>query len=296
MLTATSSAALAQDGKASTESADPVPSAPQIQFVAGTGDGAPAPGYLPTPLTNRSPFACAMLADAKTRLLAQYGSAPATKRRLDSDLLQAALASYWQNHCALGQSGPSVFAVVDFAKRSSEPRLWYVDLPLAGGIDSPVLVAHGSGSDPDRDGYANRFSNVYDSRMSTLGAMRGAERYVGRNGLSLRLDGLELGNNLVRHRDIVVHTARPNDRNYFSFEARARLNGAIGFSDGCFVVEPHERERLMLTLEQGGFLYAGIGALDPGRTMPEIITVWPPAPILQPVTVGNVVFVPGTGE
>jgi hypothetical protein len=296
--------ALAQDGAAAVPPAQPAqdalpdaapPTAP-VQFVAGTGDRAPGSVYVHAPLVNRLPFACTGLEQAKVRLLAQYDAAPAAKRRLDMALLQTSLESYRQNHCAFGQYGPSVFAVVDFAKRSSEPRLWYVDLAAVGGLDTPVLVAHGNGSDPDSDGYADRFSNIYNSRMSSLGAMRGAERYMGRNGLSLRLDGLEPGNNLVRYRDIVVHTARPTDRSYFSFQTRARLNGAIGVSDGCFVVEPHERERLLLTLEHGGFIYAGIGTLDPGRKMPEIVQAWPSAPVMQPTKVGNVVFMPGTGS
>lgn len=301
MLSISPAAAQAQDAMVAPKTAEPAladaaPLPPPIQFVSGTGDGTPVPGYTPFPLVNRTPFACSGLEAASAALLGQYtGDAP-PRGRLDKGLLEKALTSYRQANCSFGGSGPSIFVVVDFAKRSSEARLWYIDLAALTGLDRPILVAHGNGSDPDRDGYADRFSNIYDSRMSTLGAMRGAERYVGRNGLSLRLDGLEPGNNLVRYRDIVVHTARPTDRSYFSSQTRARLNGAIGVSDGCFVVEPHERERLMLTLEHGGFIYAGIGTLDPGRKMPDIIQAWPPAPVTQPTLVGNIVFTPGTGS
>jgi L,D-transpeptidase catalytic domain len=286
---------------ASTEpvSDEPAPPPAPIEFTPGTGDGTPIPGFTPTPLVNRTLFACSALGEAGLRLLDQYGGDTPAKTRLDKGLLSKALDSYNQNNCTFGQYGPSVFAVVDFAKRSSEPRLWYIDLATAKGIDTPVLVTHGNGSDPDSDGYADRFSNIYNSRMSSLGAVRGAERYQGRNGLSLRLDGLEPGNNLMRSRDIVVHTAPEANRSYFSSQTRVRLNGAIGVSDGCFVVERHERERLLLVLENGGFLYAGIGTLDPSRKMPEIVTVWPPLAVpatTQPTQIGDILFVPGTGE
>jgi L,D-transpeptidase catalytic domain len=278
--------------------AEPAPEPAPIEFVTGTGDGTAVPNFTPAPIVNRSLFACSALGDAGLRLLDQYGGDASVKTRLDKGLLAKALDSYKQNNCTYGQFGPSIFAVVDFAKRSSEPRLWYIDLATAKGIDTPVLVTHGNGSDPDSDGYADRFSNIYNSRMSSLGAARGAERYQGRNGLSLRLDGLEAGNNLMRYRDIVVHTAPEANRSYFGSQTRVRLNGAIGVSDGCFVVERHERERLLQVLENGGFLYAGIGTLDPGRTMPETILVWPPPAVpavTQPTVVGDIVFVPGTG-
>lgn len=273
---------------------------PAIIFTPGTGNGVPTASTtaLPPPPPVRTLFACSGLENAKARLLAHYADATPVKGRLDKGLLETALESYRQNNCTRGLAGPSTFAVVDFAKRSSEPRLWYVDLANAGGLDAPILVAHGNGSDPDNDGYVDRISNIYNSRMSSLGAMRGAERYQGRNGLSLRLDGLEPGNSMVRARDIVVHTARENNRSYFSYDARAKLNGAIGTSDGCFVVERHERERLLVTLEHGGFLYAGVGPLDPGRKMPETVLVWPPPvqqPVTQPTVVGEIVFMPGTG-
>jgi L,D-transpeptidase catalytic domain len=309
----TPAAAQAQDVLVTPETPQPTDAGPvapmtaPVIFTPGTGDGTPTPSTssttaLPPPVPIRALFGCMGLDDAKSRLLAQYADATPVKSRLDKGLLAKALDSYRLNICSYGKSGPAIFAVVDFAKRSSEPRLWYIDLQTATGLDTPVLVTHGNGSDPDGDGYADRFSNINDSRMSSLGAFRGGERYQGRNGLSLRLDGLDAGNSLVRFRNIVVHTSRETDRSYFAFETRARQNGAIGVSDGCFVVERFERERLIQTLENGGFLYAGIGTLDPGRTMPEIVTVWPkPAtpvspPLSSPIVTGNVEFVPGTGD
>ena len=184
---------------------------PQIVFKSGVGDGsAAAPLYVKPP---RPEIACTALAPSLDDVNARFypaeispGAAP-IKRRLDRGLFEKAIAGYRNYYCSYGRSiGPAVIVVVDFAKHSSLPRLYRVDLRSGDGLDSPIRVAHGIGSDPDDDGFANIFSNVQDSYTSSLGAARGGERYVGANGLSLRLDGLEPSNNQMRMRDIVVHS------------------------------------------------------------------------------------------
>ena len=53
-------------------------------------------------------------------------------------------------------------------------------------------VAHGRGSG---DNPTTRFSNLPGSHQSSLGLFRTSETYVGHNGYSLRLEGLEPGFN-----------------------------------------------------------------------------------------------------
>ena len=66
-------------------------------------------------------------------------------------------------------------------------------------------MAHGRGSG---DNYATRFSNAEGSHQTSLGLFRTADTYVGSNGYSLRLDGLETGvNDRARDRAIVMHGA-----------------------------------------------------------------------------------------
>ena len=68
------------------------------------------------------------------------------------------------------------------------------------------LVAHGRGSG---ENFATRFSNGDGSHQTSLGLFRTADTYVGTNGYSLRLDGLEPGvNDRARERAIVMHGAR----------------------------------------------------------------------------------------
>ncbi|MBA4308172.1 MAG: hypothetical protein C0429_15685 [Sphingopyxis sp.] len=253
---------------------------PAIMFQTGTGNAPVAqPVYVKPP---RAEIACETLGLAERAIsYGYYGGLDLPRQRLDGALFATALTKYREHHCSFGRSsGPAVIVIVDFAKHSSEPRLYRVDLRSGDGLDSPIRVAHGIGSDPDDDGYATVFSNVQDSLTSSLGASRGGERYVGINGLSLRLDGLEPSNNQMRVRDIVVHSYMPERRRYFNASLIA-ARGRPGSSEGCFVVEPDKREWILETLENGGFLYAGFS----GKL---------PQPII-PVANPNVIFARGTG-
>jgi L,D-transpeptidase catalytic domain len=268
---------------------------PPVVFAPGTGNGQP-PVYIP-PRPVRPTFSCAALPTASAAILQRY-DAPILrlsvaqvglplppppeppKHLLDGKLLKAALDSYARHVCGYGNgSGPAQFVIVDFAKPSTEPRLFRIDLKTGDGIDKALLVAHGAGSDPDDDGIAQSFGNGQDSLMSSLGAARGAEIYTGINGRSLRLDGLDLSNNAMRSRDIVVHSYQAEARRYFSASLRSTRNGRPGRSEGCFVVEPFARDWLFDQLADGGFLYAGLGG---------------ERPVVKP-NPGSVTFVSGTG-
>lgn len=246
----------------------PAPSAPAIVFQQGTGsnDGQSPFGMPPA----RPMLDCAALQTSQGAITNNY-YAPASalpRQRLEAALFTAALSKYRGHFCSFGRTaGPAVIVVVDFAKHSSDPRLYRVDLRDGDGLDRPIRVAHGIGSDPDDDGYASFFSNVEESFTSSLGAALGAERYAGINGLSLRLDGLEASNSQMRARDIVVHSYAPEHRRYFNAQHVA-MRGRPGSSEGCFVVEPDKRELILQTLENGGFIYAGLGSTRPAPKPP----------------------------
>lgn len=257
------------------------PQTPPIVFAPGTGDGSLVPNV---PI--RPSFPCAALPQARAMFAAlDDAAAPQPPHRIDEKLLDQALASYAKNHCSYGRtSGPALIVVVDFAKKSDEPRLYRIDLRTGLGVDDPIRVAHGIGSDPNDDGVIDAFGDVQDSLMSSLGASRGGEIYVGINGRSLRLDGLDPTNRSMRARDIVVHSYSPTLMRYFNGELLMARGGRPGTSEGCFVVEPDKRDWIMQTLVDGGFLYAGYSGVLP--------TPKPP----QTVTGQQVVFVPGRGN
>jgi hypothetical protein len=178
-----------------------------------------------------------------------------TWRRVDLDprgqirpqLLEQALASYERHQNAGLTYG--VMMIVDYARRSSEPRLHLLDLRT--GVVRSLLVAHGQGSDRDHDGMADFFSDANGSHASSLGAFRAAERYQGGHGLSLALDGLDPTNRSARERAVVLHSQW-----YVSPEIVAQ-RGVLGRSWGCFVVERAVIDEVVSALEGGGFIYAG---------------------------------------
>ena len=284
-----------------------------VVFAPGTGENEEAqPGFadmiVPKGAPHRPPpLSCSQFDAARDALLRAYPNrivplaSPeiaegigaqnnSGSTRLDRNLLEVALASYDRHICRKqgGQgSGPAQIVVVDFAKASSEPRLYVVDLVTGQGLDTPVPVAHGIGSDRNDDGIADQFSNVYMSLASSLGAARGAELYNGANGLSLRLDGLDHSNSQMRIRDIVAHSYPPQKRRYFNASLLSARGGKPGTSEGCFVVAPHLREWLFDALRDGGFLFAGLGGAR-AHEMPG--PVWP----VQNQGV-EVQFVSGTG-
>ena len=115
--------------------------------------------------------------------------------------LEAAVDAY-ENATRLGEvARTDLLTVIDYTRPSTEPRLWVLDLDL-GRILYRELVAHGRGSG---DNLTRAFSNAPGSLMTSLGLFVTDAPYVGQNGYSLRLRGLEPGvNDKAFERAIVV--------------------------------------------------------------------------------------------
>lgn len=150
--------------------------------------------------------------------------------------------------CRMAQSNPqpTKLAVIDYSLPSTERRLWVFDLAQRTLIFHE-LVAHGRSSGEDRATY---FSNEPDSLASSIGLYSTRESYVGRNGYSLRMDGLEPGfNDKAFARDVVIHGA-----DYVSNDF-ARVNGRIGRSHGCPAVPTAMARPVIDTLKDGQLLF-----------------------------------------
>jgi hypothetical protein len=120
--------------------------------------------------------------------------------------------------------------IVDFSLSANEERMWVIDMTTKEVV-LRSLVAHGRNSG---DVFANDFSNKSESYQSSLGFYATGETYIGKHGLSLRLDGLEYGiNDKARDRAVVIHGAE-----YVS-EDFIKSNGRLGRSLGCPAV-PNE--------------------------------------------------------
>lgn len=142
---------------------------------------------------------------------------------------------------------PSTLTIIDYSKASTEPRMWVLDLEDRSLLYEE-LVAHGQGSGGN---FATKFSNSPDSHQTSLGLFVTDSTYVGRNGYSLKLDGLEPGfNDRARERAIVMHGAP-----YVNDEISTDL-GRLGRSHGCPAVrEPIARE-LIDRVKGGSLVFA----------------------------------------
>lgn len=146
----------------------------------------------------------------------------------------------------LGVSGERL-AVIDYSRPSTEQRLWVFDLARQRLLFEE-WVAHGRNSGGNR---TEHFSNRDGSFMSSIGAFTAKETYMGGNGYSLRLDGLEPGyNDLARDRAIVIHGAP------YVNPTVARLQGRLGRSLGCPAVRLSVSRPLIDSLRGGALVFA----------------------------------------
>lgn len=136
-------------------------------------------------------------------------------------------------------------SVIDFSQHSSKKRFFVIDMK-SGGV-WPIVVAHGRGSEPVRNGYAQRFGNEPRAYKTSLGVYVTAETYQGKYGLSLRLNGVSSTNYLARQRAVVIHGAH-------YVRAGAPLQGR---SFGCPAVPMDVRTRLIERIKGGSVIYAG---------------------------------------
>jgi hypothetical protein len=167
---------------------------------------------------------------------------------------------YYRQHPELVKNRDYV-TIVDFNQPSTEKRMHVIDMKT--GEVEDVLCAHAVNSG---NNYASIFSNENGSKKSSLGIYLTAETYIGKHGLSLRLDGMEPTNSNARKRDIVLHGAT-----YVSDET-IQKQGRLGKSWGCPAVPQPISERLVQQLKEKSvlLLYRGTGP-EAGRDKDEKI-------------------------
>jgi hypothetical protein len=127
----------------------------------------------------------------------------------------------------------NILVVVDYTLHHSKRRLFIFDMD-----NSKVLfntwTQHGMGSDPQRSGYAQEFSNTSGSDQTSLGFMLTQETYHGMWGFSLRMKGIDgVLNSKVRARAVVIHGVG-------TLYAEAASYGSMGLSQGCITLPIYE--------------------------------------------------------
>lgn len=135
--------------------------------------------------------------------------------------------------------------IIDFSRTADKHRLFIVNVQ-SETIKYSFYTTHGSNSGPLSK--AKEFSNVPNSRKSSIGLMKTAEIYNGKYGKSLKLDGLEPGNNQVRNRAIVIHPSNYVTKEYIE------KNTYPGRSWGCFCLTPKDSNEVIDMIANGSYV------------------------------------------
>lgn len=165
---------------------------------------------------------------------------------LNPTVLKLALEAY---NCAALSGVPKrpLLTIIDYSLPSAAKRMWVFDLSRDKLLFNN-LVAHGQGSGQAMSRY---FSNQFDTHASSIGLYLTQNAYVGHDGFSLRLAGLDRGfNDKALSRDIVVHGA-----SYVS-DQMARSYNMIGRSWGCPAVPQPLAAPIINTIKGGSLIFA----------------------------------------
>ena len=139
-----------------------------------------------------------------------------------------------------------IITVIDYSQPSTEKRFYLIDLVNKKMLYN-TFIAHGVNSG---ENMATVFSNVPESRISSIGFFVTAETYMGDNGYSLRIDGIEKDiNHHARKRDIVIHKA-----DYVS-EEFIEQEGRLGRSWGCPALPNEVSQDIIDIIKEGTCIF-----------------------------------------
>jgi len=171
----------------------------------------------------------------------------AQANNLDANVLKLSLSAYIHAR-KRGLDNRQLLTIIDYSKSSAEKRLWVVDLKRAKVLFN-TYVTHGQNSGKK---LATSFSNQPGSLKSSIGVFVTTQKpYVGGNGYSLRLLGLEPGiNDNAYRRDIVFHGA------WYATGATVRKYGQLGRSWGCPAVSEDTARPLIDTIKDNTLVFA----------------------------------------
>jgi hypothetical protein len=158
-------------------------------------------------------------------ITALYNESGLSTAKLNYDVFRKAVTGYYNLLSSNGIAPEKqVLTIVDFSLPSTQKRLWIVDLAKKKVLFN-TLVAHGQGSGLET---ARTFSNQANSHMSSLGFYVTSNTYIGKHGLSLRLNGMdESFNSNALNRAVVVHGAEYVSQSFIN------QHGRLGRSHGC---------------------------------------------------------------
>ena len=165
---------------------------------------------------------------------------------IDSKVLRLSLVAY-MNARKKGLDDKQLLTVIDYSKPSTAKRLWVFDMKKGKTLFN-TWVSHGKNSGGVN---ANSFSNSSGSLKSSIGVFLTADPYIGGNGYSLRMRGLEQGvNDNAYRRNVVIHGA------WYVNPDTIRKYGQIGRSWGCPAVSTSLSRSLIDTIKENTVVFA----------------------------------------
>lgn len=190
--------------------------------------------------SNNSPYGTSSWVNTEMRLLKNQA------KNIDDKVLRLGLTAYL-NARKHGYAGKQLLTVIDYSKPSSEKRFWVFDLKSNRTLFN-TWVSHGKNSGGVN---ATSFSNSPGSLKSSLGVFLTDTPYIGKNGYSLRLRGLERGvNENAYSRAIVIHGAA------YANADNIRYYGKIGRSWGCPAVGSSLAKPIINTIKERSVVFA----------------------------------------
>lgn len=138
-----------------------------------------------------------------------------------------------------------VAAVIDYSIPSDQRRLYVMHFKT--GLVSKHHIAHGKGSGVR---YATTFSNINNSKMTSLGLYVTGSKYTGSHGAALKLHGVDKTNDNAALRDIVMHGAKYVSQDFVN------RTGRLGRSWGCPAISESLMKKMINYLQDGGLVYA----------------------------------------
>jgi hypothetical protein len=167
-----------------------------------------------------------------------------------SGLDEKAFEYAWRGYHNLVKKGlirrKNVLSICDFSQSSRNRRMYVIDIRHKRLLYR-TYVAHGQNSGTE---FASSFSNQPDSYKSSLGFYVTTRTYYGKNGLSLKIEGVDTGyNDLAGKRNIVLHGC--------SYVGAKYLNhfGNVGTSLGCPAIPSSMSPRIIQLVKHGSCLF-----------------------------------------
>jgi hypothetical protein len=200
--------------------------------------GSPVSSYFPEPTGDLTENSTAVSEDVCHILYQDIG----LKGKLDYSIFRRAYYGM-EILCA---PRTDLLTIIDYSKPSCDKRFYVIDL-VNRKLLYYTLVAHGKNSG---ELISYKFSNRPKSLQSSPGFFLTAETYSGRQGYSLRLDGMEPGlNDLARARAIVIHGAEYVAQHYVDDV------GYIGRSFGCLALPLSVNQKIIDLIKGGTCIY-----------------------------------------